>query len=384
MNFNPVFANLPISIFAHMSGLALTHDAVNLGQGFPDLDGPLSLREAAARQLLEGPNQYPPAVGLVALRQAVSDHARTFYGLDYDPQDEVVITSGATEALAACILAVTGPGAEVVLIEPAYDSYRPIAQAAGAVIKTVTLEPPGWTLTEDALRAAIGPKTRVVLLNSPHNPTGRVLHPAELDALAKVVLETDAVVICDEVYEHLVFDGRAHIPLATRAGMRDRCFRIGSAGKIFSLTGWKVGWITAPRALASLVLRTHQFLTFTTPPSLQMGVAHGLAHEMGYAIDLTARLQANRDLLAQELPKLGFAVLPCEGTYFLTAGIAGLTDETDLAFCERLVKDAGVALIPLSPFFQDGMPNRYVRFAFCKQLALIEEALKRLRRTFAR
>jgi N-succinyldiaminopimelate aminotransferase len=382
MKFNPAFANLPVSIFQHMTMLALKHDAVNLGQGFPDQDGPLSLREVAARQLIEGPNQYPPSKGLAVLRQAVSAHARKFYGLQYDPEDEVVITSGGTEALGACILATAVPGAEFVLIEPTYDSYRPIVEATGAVVKTVKLGPPDWRLTEEALRAAIGPNTSAVLINSPHNPAGRVFTAAELETLARVVLETEAVVICDEVYEHLVFDGRPHIPLATLPGMRARCLRIGSAGKIFSLTGWKVGWVAAPRELASVATKSHQFLTFTTPPSLQLGVAHGLTHEMDFPLQLTARLQGNRDALSAGLTRLGFGVQPCEGTYFLTADISRLTNEKDFVFCERLIRDAGVALIPLSAFFQSGTPDTFVRFAFCKQRSVIEESLARLERYF--
>lgn len=375
---NPVFSNLPISIFQHMTGLALRYDAINLGQGFPDQDGPAGLRAVAARALIDGPNQYPPSKGLSELRQAVSAHARHFYKLEFDPEDEVVITSGGTEALAACILACAVAGDEFVLIEPTYDSYRPIVEATGAVIKTVKLGPPDWRLTEEALRAAIGPKTRAVLINSPHNPAGRAFGREELETLARVVLETNAVVICDEVYEHLVFDGRPHIPLATLTGMRERCLRIGSAGKIFSLTGWKVGWVTGPRPLLSVATKAHQFITFTTPPALQLGVAHGLTHEMDFPLTLTKGLQQNRDVLTTGLTKLGFDVQPCEGTYFLTAGIAKLTNEKDFAFCERLIRETGVALIPLSAFFQSGTPDTFVRFAFCKQQSLIEQSLARL------
>jgi N-succinyldiaminopimelate aminotransferase len=375
---NPVFSNLPISIFQHMTGLALRYDAINLGQGFPDQDGPAGLRAVAARALIDGPNQYPPSKGLAELRQAVSAHARKFYGLEFDPEDEVVITSGGTEALGACILATAVAGDEFVLIEPTYDSYRPIVEATGAVIKTIKLGPPDWWLSEEALRAAIGPKTRAVLINSPHNPAGRAFSREELETLARVVLEIDAVVICDEVYEHLVFDGRPHIPLSTLPDMRERCLRIGSAGKIFSLTGWKVGWVAGPRKLLSVVTKAHQFITFTTPPSLQLGVAHGLTHEMDFPLDLTKRLQKNRDILTAGLTKLGFDVQPCEGTYFLTAGISKLTNEKDFAFCERLIREAGVALIPLSAFFKTGTPDTFVRFAFCKQQSLIEQSLARL------
>ncbi len=375
---NPVFSSLPTSIFQHMTMLALKHEALNLGQGFPDQDGPLSLRQVAAKSLIDGPNQYPPSKGLATLRQAVAAHAAKFYGLQYDPEDEVVITSGGTEAVTGSLMAMAGVGDEVVMIEPTYDSYRPMAEAAGAVVKAIQLKPPGWRLEEADLRAVIGPKTRAILINSPHNPAGRAFSREELEMLARVAKETDAVVICDEVYEHLVYDGKPHIPLATLPGMRPRCVRIGSAGKIFSLTGWKVGWVTGPRELVSVVTKAHQFLTFTTSPALQLGVAHGLTHEMDFPLALTARLQKNRDVLAAGLSRLGFEVQPCEGTYFLTAGITKLTNEKDFAFCERLIREAGVALIPLSAFFKSGTPDTFVRFGFCKQQSLIEQALERL------
>ena len=375
---NPVFSSLPTSIFQHMTVLAAKHEAINLGQGFPDQDGPLSLREVAAKQLLDGPNQYPPSKGMAPLRQAVAAHAAKFYGLTYDPEDEVVITSGGTEAITGALMAMAGAGDEVVMIEPTYDSYRPMAEGAGAVVKTVKLEPPDWRLTERALRTVITSKTRAILINSPHNPAGRVFSRQELEVLARVVSGTQIVVICDEVYEHLVFDEGVHTPLATLQGMRERCLRIGSAGKIFSLTGWKVGWVTGPRELVGVVTKAHQFITFTTSPALQTGVAHGLTHEMDYPIQLTRRLQKNRDILAAGLTKLGFEVQPCEGTYFLTAGINKLTNEKDFAFCERLIREAGVALIPLSAFFKTGTPDTFVRFAFCKQQDLIEQSLERL------
>ena len=380
---NPVFSSLPTSIFQHMTVLALKHEALNLGQGFPDQDGPISLREVAAKQLVDGPNQYPPSKGLASLRRAVAAHAAKFYGLSFDPEDEVLITSGGTEAITGALMAMAGVGDEVVMIEPTYDSYRPMAEAAGAVIKAIRLKPPGWRLEEADLRAVIGPKTRAILINSPHNPAGRAFSREELEMLARVVQETDVVVICDEVYEHLVYDGKPHIPLATLPGMRARCLKIGSAGKIFSLTGWKVGWVCGPRELVSVVTKAHQFLTFTTSPALQAGVAHGLTHEMEFPLALTARLQKNRDVLAAGLSRLGFEVQPCEGTYFLTAGITKLTNEKDFAFCERLIREAGVALIPLSAFFKSGTPDTFVRFGFCKQQSLIEQALARLEKYFA-
>jgi N-succinyldiaminopimelate aminotransferase len=381
---NPVFSTLPTSIFQHMTELARQHDAVNLGQGFPDQDGPLSLREVAAKALLDGPNQYPPSKGLAVLREAISAHARKFYGLNYDPENEVLITSGGTEAVTAALMAMSVPGDELVMIEPTYDSYRPMAEAAGAVVRAVKLDAPDWGLNEEDLRGAIGPRTRAVLINSPQNPTGRVFCRQELESLARVVAQTDAVVICDEVYEHLVYDGRPHIPFASLPGMRQRTLRIGSAGKIFSLTGWKVGWVTGPRELVSAVTKAHQFITFTTPPALQLGVAYGLTHEMDFALALTARLQKNRDILTQGLARMGFDVQPCEGTYFLTTDISRLTNEKDFAFCERLIREAGVALIPLSAFFKGGRPDTFVRFGFCKQQALLEQALERLERYFAK
>ena len=382
-SFNPVFAKQGTTIFTVMSALATEHKAVNLGQGFPDLDGPEAIRAAAAKVLMEGPNQYPPMQGLPDLRRALSDHARRFYQLDYDWSDEVLVTSGGTEALTSAIMGLVGAGDEVVLIEPAYDSYRPIIEAVGGVAKTVKLSPPTWRLTEDALAAAVTPKTKAVMINSPLNPIGRVFDADEMAAIARVLAKSNAVAICDEVYEHLTYDGRPHIPLATLPGMRERVVRVGSAGKIFSLTGWKVGWLTGPRALISVIAKAHQFNTFTTSPALQLGIAHGLRHEMETAIALTKRLQANRDLLTDGLKELGFAILPSEGTYFLTAGIQNLTNEKDRAFCERLVREAGVALIPISEFFAGpDRPDTYVRFAFCKQQNVIEEALARLKRHF--
>jgi aspartate/methionine/tyrosine aminotransferase len=361
-----------------MSALAAEHGAINLGQGFPDDDGPLAIRETAAKALLNGPNQYPPMRGLLPLRQAIATHARHFYGLDTDPETEVVVTSGGTEALTASIMALAGPGEEVVLIEPAYDSYRPIALAAGAAIKTVSLAPPDWRLRPEALSAAVSKKTRVIILNTPLNPIGRAFGMVELEAVANVLRNSQAIAVCDEVYEHLVFDGRKHVPLATLPYMRDRVVRVGSAGKMFSLTGWKVGWVSGPAPLIEVIAKTHQFLTFTTAPALQLGVAYALEHEMDFTLSLTKDLQSKRNLLATGLARLGFEVLPCEGTYFLTVGIRTLTNEPDRVFCERLTREAGVALIPLSAFFDNALPDHLVRFAFCKNERVLEEALKRL------
>ena len=387
MPANPVFASLPTSIFTVMSALAVRYKAINLGQGFPDLDGPVGVRAVAAKALIDGPNQYPLMRGVMELRRALSAHAHIFYGLAYDAENEILITSGATEALAGALFGLVARGDEIVLIEPHYDAYRPIAEAAGAVVKTITLSPPGWRLTAEALAAVITPRTRAVLMNSPLNPVGRVFDVQEMQALADAVARSNAVVICDEVYEHLTFDGRPHIPLATLtaangAAMKDRCVRIGSAGKIFSLTGWKVGWVMGPQALIDVIANVHQFLTFTTAPAQQLGIAHGLEQEMDFPLALTQRLEGNRDVLARGLSEIGFDVLPSEGTYFLTARIDGLSNEKDLAFCERMVREAGVAAIPLSAFFAGGKPDIYVRFAFCKQRSLLEEALARLKAGF--
>jgi aspartate/methionine/tyrosine aminotransferase len=382
-NPNPVFAALGTTIFTHMSALAVEHGAVNLGQGFPDEDGPVAIREAASRALLEGPNQYPPMRGRIELRRAVAAHAKRFYGFDLNPDTDVVVTSGATEALTASIMAMVGEG-EVVLIEPSYDSYRPIVEAMGATARVVKLAAQDWKLTEEALRAAVTPKTRAILINSPLNPIGRVFGRDELEIVARVLRDTNVVAICDEVYEHLVFDDLPHIPLASLPGMRERCLRIGSSGKMFSLTGWKVGWVTGPTDLVRVVANAHQFITFTTSPALQLGIAHGLEHEMDFTLTLTKTLQANRDVLRAGIEKLGFTPLACEGSYFLTADIRGLTNEDDRTFCERLVREAGVALIPLSPFFTSGNPNQYVRFAFCKKRAVIDEAVTRLENYFGK
>jgi len=377
LSANPVLAGLPTTIFTHMSALANQHGAVNLGQGFPDADGPLAIREVAARALLEGPNQYAPMRGRPDLRAAIAAHATTHYGLAYDAACEIIVTCGATEAIVASLMAVARPGGAVVLVEPTYDSYRPMAEAAGLVVKSVVLSPPHWRLTEAMLDAAVTANTVAILINSPQNPIGRVLTREELEVVARAASRADAVVICDEAYEHLAYDA-PHVPFATLPGMRERTLRIGSAGKIFSLTGWKIGWLTGPAALIESAAKAHQFLTFAIPGALQAGIAHGLAQEMAFPAALREKLRANRDFLSHGLSRLGFEVLPCQGTYFLVAGISGLTQEKDLAYAERLVREAGVAAIPLSSFFHDGQVDSYLRFVFCKERPVLEDALARL------
>ena len=381
---NPIYTALPTTIFTVMSGLAREMGAINLGQGFPDEDGPRSIRDAAAKALIEGPNQYPPTRGRIELRRAIAAHAKRFYGMSFNPDMDVLVTSGGTEALTASIMGLVGPGDEIVLIEPAYDSYGPMAVASGAIVKSVKLSPPDWRLTEEALAAAFTPKTRVLMLNTPLNPIGRVFDREELEIIAMVLRGSQAVAICDEVYEHLVFDGKPHVPLMTLPGMAERVVRVGSAGKMFSLTGWKIGWVTGAAPLIDVIAKAHQFITFTTSPALQLGIAHALEHEIDFTLGLTRELQSKRDLLEQGLSKLGFAALACEGTYFLTADIRGLTNESDRVFCERLVREAGVALIPLSVFFESGKPDHLVRFAFCKKRSVIEDVLARLERFFTK
>jgi N-succinyldiaminopimelate aminotransferase len=366
------------TIFEVMSGLARERDAINLGQGFPDGNGPDDVRAAAARALEDRPNQYPPMMGLPELREAVAAHARRFYRLDVEAR-EVMVTSGATEALADCLFGLLEPGDEVVLFEPLYDSYLPIVERAGAIGRRVRLEPPSWQVDRRALAAAFSDRTKLILLNTPMNPTGKVFTDDELDMIAELVLAHDAFAVCDEVYEHLVFDGRAHRPLMTWPGMRERTARIGSAGKTFSLTGWKVGYITAASEMLAPIARAHQFVTFTTPPNLQVAAAYGLGKSDDYFTELAAGMQSGRDRLRAGLEKLGFAVADCQGTYFLTTDVRSIGFTAgDLEFCKTITRDARVAAIPHSAFYIEAPPEGQVRFAFCKPAAMLDEAIARL------
>jgi aspartate/methionine/tyrosine aminotransferase len=367
------------TIFTIMSALAVQHGAINLGQGFPDTDGPADVIEAAAAALRDGRNQYPPLTGVPELRQAVAAANRRFYGLEIDPDGGVVVTSGATEAITACLMALVNPGDEVVLIEPLYDTYLPVVKFLGGVPKLVRLDPPDWALPREALAAAFGKRTKLLLLNSPMNPCGKVFSRAELAFIADLLVAHDAYAVCDEVYEHLVFAPARHVPLMTLPGMAARCLRIGSAGKTFSLTGWKVGYVSGPQALATLVAKAHQNLTFTTPPNLQRAVALGLAKPDAYFEGLAADLRAKRDILAAGLAKLGFGVLDADGSYFITADFSTLGFEgDDLAFCRTITEEARVAAIPVSAFYPADAPRHYARFAFCKQDSVLREALGRL------
>ncbi|MBO1073913.1 aminotransferase [Roseomonas marmotae] len=378
---NALLSATGTTVFTVMSALAVQHGSINLGQGFPDYEGPEDVVKAAADALLDNRNQYPPMTGLPELRQAVAEANRRFYGLEIDPASEVVVTSGATEALTACLMAVLNPGDEVVLFEPLYDTYLPVVRMLGAVPKLVRLTPPKWELPREALSAAFGPKTKAVLLNTPLNPASKVFTAAELAFIAELLQRHDAYAICDEVYEHLTFDGWKHIPLMTLPGMRARCMRVGSAGKTFSLTGWKVGYVTCDASLAPNVAKAHQLLTFTTPPNLQRAVAVGLRKDDSYFETLSAELQAKRDRLATGLEKLGFGVLPAQGSYFITADFSPLGfSGDDVAFCRHITEAAKVTAIPVSAFYDNSAdaPKHYARFAFCKNDAVLDEALARL------
>ncbi len=378
---NALLSALGTTIFTTMSALAVRHNAINLGQGFPDTEGPRDVIQAAADALLDNRNQYPPLAGLPELRQAVAAANARFWGLAIEPDAGVLVTSGATEAIAACLLALLNPGDEIVLIEPLYDTYLPIIRLAGAIPRLVRVEPPDWHLPREALAAAFGPRTKAILLNTPMNPTGKVFTADELAFIAELIARHDTYAICDEVYEHLVFAPARHIPLMTLPGMAERSLRIGSAGKTFSLTGWKVGYVSGPPALIGVVTKAHQNLTFTTPPNLQRAVAHGLKRDTAYFDQLSAELTAKRDRLSAGLTRAGFAVLPSNGSYFVIADYSAFDfPGDDAAFCRHLTEHAGVTAIPLSAFYESDAPAHCIRFAFCKREAVLDEACARLAR----
>ncbi len=374
---NPVFSDLPVTVFETMSRLAREHRAVNLGQGFPDDSGPEDVREVAAKALRDGYNQYPPMMGLPSLRAAIAAHYGRHQGLDLDPETEVMVTSGATEALAGAIFALIQPGDEVVLFEPMYDAYLPLVRRAGGVPRFVTLKPPHFRIEAEALAAAFSERTRLVILNNPLNPSATVFAQADLSLLAEQCRRFDAVALCDEVWEHVIFEGASHLPLMALPGMRERTIKVGSAGKIFSLTGWKVGFVMASPPLMRVLARAHQFLTFTTPPNLQEAAAYGLAKDDAYFIGMRAGLARSRDRLAAGLTGLGFTVLPSAATYFLGIDIG---EGDDVAFCETLVREHGVAAIPVSAFYETGRVRNLVRFCFAKTDATLDAALDRLAR----
>ena len=369
------------TIFAEMSALASATGAINLGQGFPDEDGPAEVLEAARDAIATGQNQYPPGLGMPVLREAISRHQQRFYGLEVDPDTEVLVTAGATEALASVLLAFVDDGDEVVTLEPVYDSYAAVIALAGGRHVAVPLAPPDFTPDPDALRAAVTDRTRVILLNTPHNPTGAMLDPSFLDLAIELAHRHDAIVVTDEVYEHLVFDGRRHVPAATRPGARGRVISISSAGKTFSTTGWKIGWITATRELRDAVLAVKQFLTYVNGAPLQPAIARGLDLPDAFFTGTAAALQAKRDLLSEGLRAAGFTVSRPSGSYFVIADAAPLGIDDADAFCRRLPDLAGVVGVPLTAFVHPDRRAPYrslVRFAFCKRTEVLETAATRL------
>jgi len=379
--FNPVFSNRPRSIFPTMSALAREADAINLGQGFPDEDGPEEIRELAAEAIIKGPNQYAPVEGIPELRQAIARDNKRFYGLDIDPETQTLVTSGATEALAAAFFGFLEPGDEAVLLAPFYECYAPQIEATGAMIRFVDLAPPNWRLDADALERSITEKTKLIVINTPHNPLGKVMGRDELEIVAAAARRHDLIVVCDEVYEHLIFDDRPHIPLMTLPDMAERCIRIGSAGKTFSLTGFRIGYVTGPERLVTGVMKAHQHLAYTSPAPLQLAVAHGLDMGDDYYQCFRAEMQEKRDLMAAGLARAGFDVLPCEGTYFITVDIGSVGADDDAAFCREITKHAKVAAVPLSAFYhpsQETAPRNFARFCFCKKKDVLEEATRRL------
>ncbi len=369
------------TIFAEMSALAIATGSINLGQGFPDTDGPDELLADAIAAIREGHNQYPPGPGIPELRQAISDHHRRYYQLDYDPDGEVLVTAGATEAVTAAVLALADVGDEVVVFEPYYDSYAACIALAGATRRTVTLrhkengEDAEWSFDPDELSAAITSRTKAILLNTPHNPTGKVFTPAELSVIAELAELNNLVVIADEVYEHLVFDGRRHVPIATLPAMRERTVMIGSAGKSFSVTGWKIGWVAAPAELTRAVRTVKQFLTYVNGAPFQPAVARALAKEPPHHNAIRTRLQDQRDRLCGGLAAQGFDVFRPQGTYFATVDI----HRDAVKFCRDLPRAVGVVAIPSSVFYTTAAGDSYVRLAFCKRPEVIDEALARLK-----
>jgi N-succinyldiaminopimelate aminotransferase len=363
-----------------MSALAVATGSVNLGQGFPDTDGPAEMAEAAVAAIRAGHNQYPPGPGIPDLRAAISEHQRRFYGLSFDPDREVLVTAGATEAMTSAVMALCEPGDEIVTFEPHYDSYPAAAALASVQLNLVPLEAPDWSFDPERLAAAITPRTRLLILNTPNNPTGKVFDDAELDVIAAICIEADILVVTDEVYEHLVFDG-THRPLASRPGMAERTVTISSAGKTFSFTGWKIGWACGPAPLVDAVKTAKQFLTYVNGAPFQPAVAVGLRLPDAFFAAAAASLQTRRDLLCDGLASLGYKVLRPAAGYFAIVDIRSIGEEDGIAFCRELPARAGVVAIPASAFYADQVRSRpFVRFAYCKRPDVLREALERLAR----
>ena len=376
---NPIVAAQPTSIFTRMSTLAVEHGAINLGQGFPDFGWPDDVIARAAEALRTGSNQYPPMPGLPELRQAVVDHYRLHQDLDVSAE-EVIVTSGATEALASAIIALIESGDEVLLFQPLYDAYVPMIRRAGGVPRFVRLTPPDWRITREALEEAVTERTKLVVFNNPHNPTARVFGEDELQLVAELCTHRDLLALSDEVWEHVIFDRRKFRPLSGLPGMRERTVKVGSAGKIFSLTGWKVGWVIAPAAVSAAIAKAHQYVTFATPPNLQAAVAYGLGKEQSYFAEMRKGFQDARDAMAAALEAGGFSALPAEGSYFLSIDLdASGIDADDMTFCERIVREAGVAAIPVSAFYDEDPVRSVVRLCFAKQPETITAGVERLK-----
>ena len=372
---------LGTTIFGEMSALATATNSVNLGQGFPDTDGPSEVLDAAIEAIRSGQNQYPPLLGVAALREAIVEHQRRFYGIGFDADTEVLVTCGASEALASALIALLDVGDEVVCFEPSYDMYQACAAMAGATIRPVTMHPPLYAADIDQLRAAISPRTKLILLNSPHNPTGKVFDRRELQAIAEVAIEHNLIVVTDEVYEHLLFDGLQHIPLATFPGMRERTLTISSGGKTFNTTGWKVGWIVGPAGLVAAVRTAKQYLTYVSSGPFQPAIAVGLRLPDQFFVDIAADLQAKRDRLCAGLVAAGFDVFHPQATYFVTVDVRPLRADGDgYAFCRELPALCGVVAIPNEVFYTDPRRGRHlVRFAFSKRFEVLDEAVSRLK-----
>jgi N-succinyldiaminopimelate aminotransferase len=377
MRLNPVFSSLPTTVFEQMSGLARAHQAINLGQGFPDGDEPQALLQAAAKALERG-NQYAPSRGVTELRSAVADFYRAHDGLALTDQN-VIITSGATEGLCAALLAVVSTGDEVIIIEPAYDAYRPLIERAGGVVKVVSLSPPHWRIERDLLDQAVTERTRAIVFNNPHNPVGRAFTEDEVEAVASLCRDRDLIAITDEVWERLVFDGRKHIALSTRPGMAERTLKVGSAGKLFGLTGWKIGFLVGEGPLLEAAAKAHQFITFTSAPNLQYAVAEGLAWPHAYFDDQAERFARSRTVLARLLEHQGYVVLASEATYFLCVDLAASGIDMPAAqFAEWAVKHHGIAGIPVSAFMSGSAGNAILRLCFAKPDEVLQRAAQRL------
>ena len=375
---NPLYETMTVSVFERMSLAAAARGAINLGQGFPDFGWPEALLDAAAEAVTHGPNQYAPSRGLPILRAAIAGHYRRHFGQGIDA-DHVCVTSGATEALAAALLASLSPGDEAIIFTPAYDAYAPIIRQAGAVVREVALRPPQWRIDRAIIERHVGPRTKLIVLNNPHNPTGRLFDRVELDAVAAVARAHDLIVVADEVWEHVLLDGQRFVPIATLPGMAGRTIKCGSGGKMFSLTGWKIGWLVAPPALADVAARAHQFLTFASAPALQTAMAHGLLAGDAWLGPMRHAFARARDRLTAGLEAAGFAVLPSAATYFMSVDLAasGITLD-DEAFARLAVEQAGVAVIPLSPFAEDDPPRHLIRLCFAKQDETIDAGIAAL------